>query len=51
MRGVPEGEFHAMVSRLRDQAEKAAHGFMSVEVRRDVGGGGGENDLRRFVGG
>lgn len=50
VRGVPEGEFHAMVSRLRDQAEKAAHGFMSVEVRRGVGGGDGGKGLRRCVG-
>lgn len=32
VRGVPEGEFHALVSTLRDRAEKAARGFVSVEV-------------------
>lgn len=32
VRGVPDGEFHAMVSVLRDRAEKAATGFLSVEV-------------------
>lgn len=32
MRGAPEGEFHSLVSRLRDRAEKAARGFVSVEV-------------------
>ncbi|CAM9727978.1 unnamed protein product [Ectocarpus sp. 12 AP-2014] len=31
VRGVPDGEFHAMVSVLRDRAEKAATGFLSVE--------------------
>eukprot|EP00903_Cladosiphon_okamuranus_P013544 g12616.t1 len=31
VRGMPEGEFHALVSTLRDRAEKAARGFVSVE--------------------
>lgn len=39
VRGVPEGEFHALVSTLRDRAEKAARGFVSVEVGRDGSGG------------
>lgn len=32
IRGVPDAEFHQRVSTLRDQAEKAGLGFLSVEV-------------------
>ena len=32
VRGVPDEEFHACVSALRDQAEKAGQGFLSAEV-------------------
>eukprot|EP00904_Undaria_pinnatifida_P007392 jgi/Undpi1/3783/HiC_scaffold_16.g07152.m1 len=31
VRGVPDEEFHACVSALRDQAEKAGQGFLSAE--------------------
>ncbi|CAM9669281.1 unnamed protein product, partial [Scytosiphon promiscuus] len=31
VRGVPEGEFHTMISALRDRAKQAARGFLSVE--------------------
>lgn len=33
VRGIPEGEFHAMISTLRDRAKQAARGFLSTEVR------------------
>ena len=38
VRGLPEGEFHALLSTLRDRAEKAARGFVSVEVGEAAAG-------------
>lgn len=32
VRGVPDEEFHACVSALRDRAEEAGQGFLSAEV-------------------
>lgn len=32
VRGVPDADFHARVSALRDRAEEAGRGFLSVEV-------------------
>lgn len=33
VRGVPDEEFHMCLSALRDRAEEAGRGFLSVEVR------------------